>query len=48
MFVTILAMNSWPQHYIDFVGAFLHRNLDKEIYLEVPDGVVVKGKEEWY
>jgi hypothetical protein len=48
MFVMILAMNSWPRHYVDFIGAFLHRNLDEEIYLEMPDRVVVKGKEGWY
>jgi hypothetical protein len=48
MFVTILAINSWPWHYVDFVSAFLHGNLNKEIHLKVPDRVVVKRKERWY
>jgi hypothetical protein len=34
-------------HQIDIVGAYLQGDLEEEIYMSLPDGLKVKGKEGW-
>jgi hypothetical protein len=40
-------MNDWEIHQIDVKTAFLHGNLEEDIYMEQPTGMEEPGKENW-
>ena len=46
--LSIVAHEDFELHQIDMVGAYLQGNLSEEIYMEVPNGINVEGKEGWY
>ena len=41
------ATNDWDIDHLDVKTAFLHGELDEEIYMEQPEGVKEPGKEDW-
>ena len=43
----LAAQNSWHIHQLDVKSAFLNGFVDKEIYVEQPDGVVAPSKEDY-
>lgn len=43
--MSLAAHEDWELHQVDVVGAYLQGDLDEEIYMEVPKGVNVEGKE---
>ncbi len=43
--LAVVAHEGWELHQVDVVAAYLQGTLDEEIYMEVPEGVNVKGKE---
>ena len=45
--MSLAAHEDWELHQVDVVGAYLQGDLDEEIYMEVPKGVNVEGKEGW-
>jgi hypothetical protein len=44
IFLTLAAIHNWDIHQIDVVGAYLEGNLDEEIFMKVPKGVMSDGK----
>ncbi|KAD7478171.1 hypothetical protein E3N88_01307 [Mikania micrantha] len=44
--VAIAAQMGWPIHQLDVKSAFLNGDLSEEIYVEQPEGFLVKGKEQ--
>jgi len=47
MVLHIGAMNDWDIDHLDIKMAFLHGELDKEIYMEQPEGTKEPGREDW-
>ena len=45
MLIAIAAMHDLKIHQIDVKTTFLNRELEKEIYMEQPEGFVVPSKE---
>jgi hypothetical protein len=45
--LSIAACENMELHQIDIVGAYLQGDLNEEIYMSLPDGLKVKGKEGW-
>lgn len=43
--IAIAAQNGWKIHQLDIKSAFLNRDLEEDIYVEQPQGFVVKGQE---
>jgi hypothetical protein len=41
------AMNDWNINHLDVKLAFLHGEIEEEIYMEQPQGAKEKGKEDW-
>ena len=41
------ATNDWDIDHLDVKTAFLHGQLDEEIYMEQPEGAKEPGKEDW-
>jgi hypothetical protein len=39
------AQNSWPIYQLDVKSAFLHGELEKEVYIDQPPGYVKQGHE---
>jgi len=46
LLIALAAHNSWKIHQLDVKSAFLNEFLAKEIFVEQPDGYVVKDKED--
>jgi len=46
--LSIVAHENWELHQVDVVGAYLQGILDKEIYMEVPEGIKENGQEGWF
>ncbi|KAL2241477.1 UNVERIFIED_CONTAM: Retrovirus-related Pol polyprotein from transposon TNT 1-94 [Sesamum indicum] len=42
LFIAIATAFKWPLHQIDINNAFLHGNLDEEIFMDAPEGYYVK------
>ena len=43
--ISIAAREGWELHQFDVNGAYLKGELDEELYMEVPEGVNIKGRE---
>lgn len=39
-FMSLAAFHDWSLHQLDIKNVFLHRDLDEEVYMEQPAGVV--------
>jgi Reverse transcriptase (RNA-dependent DNA polymerase) len=45
MLISLIANHSWKLHQLDVKSAFLNGILEKEVYVEQPEGFIVKGAE---
>ncbi|RVW33229.1 Retrovirus-related Pol polyprotein from transposon RE1 [Vitis vinifera] len=46
LFISIVASQQWMIHQLDIKNAFLHGDLEEEVYLEQPPGFVAQGDKE--
>jgi len=44
LFHAMTVICHWPLHQLDIKNAFVHGDLDKEIYMEQPPGFVAQGE----
>ncbi|KAL1291116.1 hypothetical protein AAHE18_20G178400 [Arachis hypogaea] len=44
LFLSMAAICHWPLHQLDIKNAFLHGDLDEEVYMEQPPGFVAQGE----
>lgn len=44
--IVLAASNSWKLHHLDVKTAFLHGELEEEVFVSQPEGFKVKGKED--
>ena len=44
LFISIAAMQHWPLYQLDIKNAFLHGELQEELYMEQPPGFVAQGE----
>jgi hypothetical protein len=44
LFISLAATNDWPLHQLDIKNAFLHGDLQEEVYMEQSPGFVVPGE----
>ena len=44
LFISIAASQQWMIHQLDIKNAFLHGDLEEEVYLEQPPGFVAQGE----
>ena len=44
LLLSMAAMSSWPVYQLDIKNAFLHGDLDKEVYMEQPPRFVAQGE----
>ena len=44
LFLAIAAIHHWPLYQLDIKNAFLHGELEDEIYMEKPPGFVAQGE----
>ena len=45
LLLAISALEDWEIEALDVKTAFLYGNLDEELYMEQPEGFIVKGQE---
>ena len=45
LFISMTATHNWPLHQLDIKNAFLHGDLQEEVYMEQPPSFVAQG--EW-
>jgi len=43
LLISLPATHQWPLHQLDYKNAFLHGNLDEEVYLEQPENHLEGG-----
>jgi len=48
LFLAIAAIRHWSLYQLDIKNAFLHGDLEEEIYMEQPPGFVVRGSLGWF
>ncbi|CAM8937083.1 unnamed protein product [Rhodiola kirilowii] len=44
LIISLAACSDWPLHQLDIKNAFLHGDLDEEVYIEQPPGFVAQGE----
>jgi len=44
LFISLAASKHWPLHQLDIKNAFLHGDLNEEVYMEQPPGFVAQGE----
>ncbi|KAM7465888.1 hypothetical protein LguiB_013450 [Lonicera macranthoides] len=44
LFISLAATHHWPLHQLDIKNAFLHGDLQEEVYMEQPPGFVAQGE----
>jgi len=44
LFISMAATYNWPLHQLDIKNAFLHGDLEEEVYMEQPPGFVAQGE----
>ena len=44
LFLAMAAIHQWPLDQLDIKNAFLHGDLEEEIYMEQPPGFVAQGE----
>ncbi|XP_019151774.1 PREDICTED: uncharacterized protein LOC109148479 [Ipomoea nil] len=44
IFLSMAAVHHWPLHQLDIKNAFLHGDLEEEVYMEQPPGFVAQGE----
>ena len=44
LFLSLAVIHHWPLHQLDIKNAFLHGDLEEEIYMEQPPGFVAQGE----
>lgn len=47
LMLAMAANRGWQVHHLDVKSAFLHRELEEEVYVSQPEGYVVKGREQY-
>ena len=45
---SLVALKDWELHLVDVIGAYLHGDLEEEIYMLIPEGVDKRGGERGY
>ena len=45
LLLAVSVLEGWEIEALDVKTAFLYRNLDEELYMEQPEGFIVKGQE---
>ena len=44
LFISLVAIHNWDLHRLDIKNAFLHGDLQEEVYMEQPPGFVAQGE----
>ena len=44
LFLSMVVVRRWPLYHLDIKNAFLHADLEEEVYMEQPPGFVAQGE----